>query len=259
MLSRSSTQSASAGPGRPTRPWAADLRRSVRLMADFRQEQSDPRRFYSALAADSVGQLSGYLDLAGRTVLDVGGGPGYFRDAFRAAGATYWALDADVGELSGLGGIARGTVVGDGMNLPFADDSVDLCYSSNVLEHVARPWELADEMLRVTRPGGIAFISYTVWYGPWGGHETSPWHFLGGLRARRRYTRRHGHEPKNRYGESLFAVTVRDGLAWAHRQRAGEVLDVLPRYNPRWSHLLTRVPVLRELVTWNLVIVVRKA
>ena len=82
-------------------PWTADLRRSVRLFSDFRVEQSDPARFYSALAEDSVGQLSGYRDLAGATVLDVGGGPGYFRDAFRRAGATYWALDADVGELSG--------------------------------------------------------------------------------------------------------------------------------------------------------------
>ena len=255
MLSRSTTPSAST----PSKPWTPDLRRSVRLLADFRVEQTDPQRFYSAVAADSVGQLSGYLDLAGRTVLDVGGGPGFFRDAFRAAGATYWALDADVGELSGLGSIAAGTVVGDGMNLPFADDSVDLCYSSNVLEHVPRPWDMAGEMLRVTRPGGVAFISYTVWYGPWGGHETAPWHFLGGARARRRYTARHGHEPKNKYGESLFSVTVREGVAWARRQQAGEVLDVLPRYNPRWSYWMSRVPGLRELVTWNLVIVVRKA
>lgn len=242
---------------RPRAPWRADLRRSRQLFADFRVEQTDPARFYGALARDSVGQLSGYLDLAGATMLDVGGGPGYFRDAFEAAGATYWALDADVGELSGQGTIATGTVIGDGMRLPFRDDSVDLCYSSNVLEHVPEPWRMAEEMLRVTRPGGVAFISYTSWYGPWGGHETSPWHFLGGERARRRYARRHGHEPKNKYAESLFAVTVKQGIEWSRRQRLGEVLDVIPRYNPRWSYALTRVPGLRELVTWNLVIVVR--
>ena len=32
---------------------------------------------------------------------------------------------------------------------------------------------------------------------------------------------------------------------------------MIPRYNPRWSYALTRVPGLRELLTWNLVIVVR--
>ncbi|HQR28549.1 MAG TPA: class I SAM-dependent methyltransferase, partial [Nocardioides sp.] len=184
-------------------PWSATLGRSVRLFADFRHEQDDPARFYSSLAADSTGQLAGYLDLAGATVLDVGGGPGYFRDAFRRAGSTYLALDADVGELSGLGGIAAGTVIGDGMRLPFRDGSVDLCYSSNVLEHVPDPWRMADEMVRVTRPGGIVFLSYTVWYGPWGGHETSPWHYLGGARARRRYRPRDGREPKNKCGQCL--------------------------------------------------------
>lgn len=240
------------------RPWRADLRRSVRLFGDFRVEQTDPARFYGALAEDSVAQLSRYASLDGAVLLDVGGGPGYFRDAFSRAGATYFALDADVGELAGLGQIAAGTVVGSGMCLPFADASVDVCYSSNVLEHVPDPWLMADEMLRVTRPGGVVFVSYTVWHGPWGGHETSPWHLLGGMRARRRYRRTHGHEPKNRFGESLFAVTVRDGVAWASRQDAGDVLAVVPRYNPRWSHWLTRVPVLRELVTWNLVVVLRK-
>jgi SAM-dependent methyltransferase len=236
----------------------ATLRRSVRLFREFRLEQADPARFYTALAADSAAQVGQYAELAGRTVLDVGGGPGYFRDAFAAAGATYYALDADVGELSGLGTIPAGTVIGSGMQLPFADGAVDVCYSSNVLEHVADPWRMADEMVRVTRSGGVVFVSYTVWFGPWGGHETAPWHYLGGRYARRRYLRTHGAEPKNRYGESLFRVTVADGLRWAARQGGAEVLAVLPRYNPWWSHWVLRVPVLREVVTWNLVLVLRR-
>lgn len=241
-----------------TRPFRATLRRSVHLLREFRYEQPDPARFYTALAEDSAAQLGSFVDLDGARLLDVGGGPGYFRDAFRAAGAAYFSLDSDVGELAGLGEIAPGTVIGSGMQLPFRDGSVDVCYSSNVLEHVPDPWLMADEMLRVTRPGGTVFISYTVWYGPWGGHETAPWHYLGGRRARRRYARTRGHEPKNKYGESLFRVTVRDGLAWARRQDVGDVVAVLPRYNPWWSHWLVRVPVLREVVTWNLVIVARK-
>ncbi|HEX2892735.1 MAG TPA: class I SAM-dependent methyltransferase [Marmoricola sp.] len=238
--------------------WAPTLSRSVRLFRDFRHEQDDPQRFYTALAQDSVGQLRRYLRLDGALMLDVGGGPGYFRDAFEAAGSTYVALDADVGEMSSSGDIGPRTVVGDGMRLPFASDRFDLCYSSNVLEHVTDPWRMAEEMLRVTKPGGVAFVSYTTWYGPWGGHETAPWHFLGGMRARRRYARKHGHEPKNRYGESLFPVTVGEGLAWARRQRAGLVLDAVPRYLPGWAVDVVRVPGLRELLTWNLVLVIRK-
>ncbi|WP_234412421.1 class I SAM-dependent methyltransferase [Nocardioides sediminis] len=240
------------------RRWRADLRRSLHLFNEFRYEQPDPARFYTALAQDSAAQVGEYADLDGALLLDVGGGPGYFRDAFRAAGATYVALDSDVGELAGAGEIGAGTVIGSGMQLPFADDSVDVCYSSNVLEHVPEPWRMAEEMVRVTRPGGLAFISYTTWFGPWGGHETAPWHFLGGRRARRRYAAKHGHEPKNKYGESLFAVTVADGLRWARTQQHAEVVHLLPRYNPWWTRWLLRVPVVREVVTWNLVLVLRK-
>jgi SAM-dependent methyltransferase len=238
--------------------WRADLRRSVHLFSEFRHEQSDPSRFYTALAQDSAAQVGHYADLDGALLLDVGGGPGYFRDAFRSAGATYLALDSDVGELAGAGDIGAGTVIGSGMQLPFADDSVDVCYSSNVLEHVPDPWRMAEEMVRVTCPGGLTFISYTTWFGPWGGHETSPWHFLGGRRARRRYAAKHGHEPKNKYGESLFAVTVADGLRWARTQEQADVVHLLPRYNPWWSRWLLRVPGVREVVTWNLVLVLRK-
>lgn len=230
----------------------------MRLFRAFRLEQTQPEVFYGELARDAVAHTAQYADLRGSRMLDVGGGPGYFRAAFEDAGATYFALDADVGELSGLGDIASRTVVGSGLQLPFADDTFDLCYSSNVLEHVRDPWRMADEMVRVTRPGGIVFVSYTVWYGPWGGHETAPWHYLGGMRARERYRRRHGREPKNRFGISLFPVTVKAGVAWSRRQTEATVLDVGPRYNPRFAHWLSRVPAVRELVTWNLAIVLEK-
>jgi len=241
-----------------TRPWRADLRRSLYLLNEFRYEQPDPARFYTALAQDSADHVSQYHDLAGQVLLDVGGGPGYFREAFEARGASYVALDADVGELSGAGSIDTRTVIGSGMRLPFRDDTVDVCYSSNVLEHVSDPWQMAAEMVRVARPGGLVFISYTTWWGPWGGHETAPWHYLGGRRARRRYVRQHGHEPKNRFGESLFAVSVADGLGWARQQAGADVVHLLPRYNPWWTRWLLRVPLVREVVTWNLVLVLRK-
>jgi SAM-dependent methyltransferase len=233
------------------------LARSVRLFRAFRTEQSDPASFYRTLADDSVQQLSGFADLDGATVLDVGGGPGFFADAFRGAGACYYSLDADVGEVHAHGLSQRGTVVGSGTRLPFADAAVDVCYSSNVLEHVPTPWVMADEMTRVTRPGGIVFLSFTVWLGPWGGHETSPWHWLGGERAAVRYQERHGRPPKNRYGRTLFAVSVADALAWARACPSGDLVAAFPRYAPDWARGMVRVPGLRELATWNLALVLR--
>lgn len=207
------------------------------------------------LARDSVAQIASFEPLHGRTVLDVGGGPGYFADAFGRAGARYVALESDLGELAGQGVPA---VLGDGRQLPFADNSLDVVYSSNVLEHIDPPWAMADEMVRVTRPGGLVFLSYTLWWGPWGGHETSPWHYLGGHGAARRYERRRGHPPKNVFGASLFAVTASAGLRWAREQVGTEIVALIPRYLPRWSWWVLRVPVLREVVTWNLAIVLRK-
>jgi SAM-dependent methyltransferase len=239
------------------------LGRSRALFRAFGVEQTDPAHFYGMVAADSAAHVGYYAPLAGKLLLDVGGGPGYFADAFRKAGATYLALDADAGELSLHGrSPERGTtVLGSGLQLPFRTGSVDICFSSNVLEHVPQPWTMADEMVRVTRPGGIVFLSYTIWLSPHGGHETSPWHYLGGRRALARYQRTHGKPPKNVFGESMYAVSVREALRWARRRQAdgtARVIEAFPRYHPRWAYWVVRVPAVREIVTWNLVLVLRK-
>ncbi|TDV41763.1 class I SAM-dependent methyltransferase [Actinophytocola oryzae] len=232
--------------------------RSVQLFRAFLKEQTDPDHFYGVLAADSVRQISEYVPLNGATILDVGGGPGYFADAFRAAGARYVGIDPDVGELSARGDLPAGMIRASGTELPIRTGSVDICYSSNVLEHVADPVRMLDEMVRVTRPGGTVFASFTPWFSPWGGHETAPWHFLGGRYARQRYIREKGHEPKNKFGESLFVLTIGKALRWARGTSDAVLVRALPRYHPWWATWIVRVPVLRELASWNLVLVLRK-
>jgi SAM-dependent methyltransferase len=245
----------------------ATLGRALRLLGQFRYEQRDPARFYSALAADTAAMVT---DLwrnvndtapAGLTILDVGGGPGYFAAAFADAGLRYIGVEPDPREIHQMHAGPAATdghtsyVRASGMALPFADASVDICLSSNVAEHVPKPWLLGREMLRVTKPGGLAVLSYTVWLGPFGGHEMGLSHYLGGTRAAERYTRKHGHRPKNDYGSSLFAVSVSDGLDWA--ASSGALVAAFPRYHPRWAWWMTGVPVLRELTVSNLVLVLR--
>ncbi len=237
----------------------ATVGRAVRLFKDFQVEQTDPDRFYSAMAADSVAQMLCLMDLDQAHVLDVGGGPGYWADAFHSAGARYTPLDADAGELALHGRVPMpGTVIGDGQRLPFRADAFDLVYSSNVAEHVPDPWAMGDEMVRVCRTGGLIFYSYTLWYGPWGGHETAPWHFVNGEYAARRYTRVNQKPPKNRYGTSLFPVTMAQGMKWARTRSDADVVDIIPRYLPSSLFWLRAVPVVREVVTWNVALILRK-
>jgi len=242
-------------------PHAATLRRSVDLFRAFLVEQSDPDRFYGAIAADSVAQLRQYVSLDGKLVLDVGGGPGYFASAFAGAGAGYVRLEPDAGDLAGTstgGDDGVGALRASGMELPIRTASVDVCYSSNVLEHVPDPPRMLDEMVRVTRPGGIIFASFTPWWSPWGGHETAPWHYLGGEYAVRRYQRRTGRPPKNRVGHSLFPYSVASALSWARDARDATKVDALARYHPWWAQWIIRVPVAREVLSWNLALVLRR-
>jgi len=224
----------------------------------MRREQTDPVGTYSFLADDLTTMVGGYLPLRGARVVDVGGGPGYTAEALRRAGADAFTVDPFIDELSLHGRTPVDAVVADGLHLPVPDRSLDLVCTVNALEHVPTPWEFLDELVRVVRPGGIVFVGVTNWLSPWGGHETSPWHYLGGERAARRYRARNGTEAKNRYGRSLFPVSVGDILAWARHNASVRVIDAFPRYYPRWCRSLVRVPVIREVATWNLALVLER-
>lgn len=219
-------------------------------------EQTEPEVFYGALARDTIGILGQHTALDNATLLDVGCGPEQFAREFAARGVRYVGLDVDAHTVQAHP--LASAVVGVGERLPFADASFDVVMSSNVMEHVRQPGLVADEMLRVAKPGGVVLISYTAWLSPWGGHETSPWHYLGGTRAAQRYEQRTGQPPKNRFGSTMFAAYVGPGVRWSRRQRQAEVLECVPRYHPSWASWVVAVPGLRELASWNLLLVLRK-
>jgi SAM-dependent methyltransferase len=229
--------------------------RQPNLLRLFLAERRDPGPFYERLADDAAADLTGRLD--GRTVLDLGCGPGHYTRALLAAGARVVPLDAFLDELFLPGGPPPGALVGDARRLPLADASIDGVLCSNMLEHTSEPLAVIDELERVVRPGGWMWLSWTNWYSPWGGHEVSPWHYLGGRRAARIYERRTGHPPKNDPGRSLFPLHVGRTVAELRRREDVRVRDVRPRYFPsqRW---VVRVPGVREVITWNCLIVLER-
>lgn len=232
--------------------------RSFRLFRLFLSEQADPDGFYAALADDAASQIAEYTAVRGQTVLDIGGGAGYFTEEFRSRGANCYLLELSVGEMMSRGQTPPGAVVADGYWLPVLDGGADICLSSNVLEHVRDPNGLIEEMVRATRPGGLIYLSFTNWYSPWGGHEMSPWHYLGAGLADRRYRRKHGKPPKHEVGSSLFRLHVGTVLRMARARSDVEVVSARPRYYPAWCRALLKVPWLREIATWNLLLILRR-
>lgn len=280
-----------SGAPSPVDTHSGGLRRSMDLFRAFRVEQTDPDHFYRIQAADAVAQLRRYAPVDGQVVIDVGGGGGYFTEAFASARARGVLVEPSAAAPDALGPeraahdsahpdptgaeaarrerhrrairpgrLAPGrTVAGDGNRLPLPDAVADVVFSSNVLEHVPDPGRFLDEMVRVTRPHGTIYLSFTAWFSPWGGHETAPWHYLGGQRAARHYERRHGRPPGNHFGTSLFACHVGASLRMARAHPGVEIVDALPRYYPDWMRWLVAVPVVREVATWNLLLVLRRS
>jgi SAM-dependent methyltransferase len=234
------------------------LARARQLWTLWRNEVEEPEPFYSLLARDAVADLDErYGPLAGQTIADLGCGPGWYTRAFRAAGAEVLPVDNSEEELHLPGGPPEGAIIADAGALPFDDASIDGAFASNLLEHTPNTPQVIAEIERILRPGGWGYISWTNWYSPWGGHDMSPYHFLGPRLGPRLYVRRHGRPRKNPYGNGLWAVHIGPTLRLVRARPRLRIERVEPRYWPQLS-VITRVPGLREVATWNCVIRVRK-
>jgi SAM-dependent methyltransferase len=106
-------------------------------------------------------------------VVDLGCGRGDSVDVFRAADpAVDWTgVDlADSEEFARRVRTDAEFVLFDGVNLPFADQSVDVVFCKQVLEHVERPRELVADVHRVLRSGGV-FAGSTSQLEPYHGYS----------------------------------------------------------------------------------------
>ena len=114
----------------------------------------------------------------GLDVLDLGSGPGTITVdlAERVAPGTVVGVDASaeivasaskLGEERALANVSFRT--GNAYALDLPDDSVDIAHAHQVLQHVADPVAVLQEMKRVVKPGGIVAardVDYggTIWY-----------------------------------------------------------------------------------------------
>ena len=229
------------------------------LVRLWRNERRDPRAFYGELAARAADDLeASFGPLHGQCILDIGCGPGWYTRALRARGAQVIPMDYSEEELRLYGEPPEGARVGDAMNLPLDDASLDGVFASNMLEHTPDPHRVITEMERVLRPGGWAYLSWTNWFSPWGGHDMTPYHLLGPDLGLRLYRRRHkGAAPKNLVGSTLWPVHIGPTLRFIRSRPELEIIAAQPRYYPKLRFIVD-IPGLRELLTWNCVVRMRK-
>lgn len=131
--------------------------------------------------------------------------------------------------------------------------SYDLVICSNVLEHVSNAEKFIGSIDRLLVPGGKFYLSWTNWLSPWGGHEYSPFHYLGRRRGHLIYDRLVKRRRKHTPGFNLFPTCIGHVLRTVSANTDLSVLHVVPRYYPELA-FITRIPVVREFLTFNCVI-----
>jgi SAM-dependent methyltransferase len=221
----------------------------------FWSERDQPDPFYGGLARLAVAAFP--FELQDRVVLDLGSGPGYYSERLVAAGAAVVAVDLRAANATRAAERGARAVVADAAVLPLPAESVDGVFCSNLLEHVPDATRILDEIQRVLRPGGWAWVSWTNWYSPWGGHEISPLHLLGPRLGARVWTRLFGPPRRNPPFAGLWPTYIGRCLHDVEARPTLELADAYPRYYPQQRWLL-RVPGLREVATWNCVLCLRK-
>jgi SAM-dependent methyltransferase len=127
---------------------ALDRRGAERARALLRLELA-PGRTLEVGAGD--GMVSYHLVKAGfrATALDLS--PKLFDDRAKAAGVEF--------------------LEGDAAAIPADDDQFEMAFSYNSFEHFADPTRVLDEMIRITRPGGLVHLHFgPLYFSPYGLH-----------------------------------------------------------------------------------------
>ncbi|QBQ53265.1 class I SAM-dependent methyltransferase [Nitrosococcus wardiae] len=95
----------------------------------------------------------GYMPKGAR-ILEIGAGAGW--QAKMLAEHGYWVKAIDVQSSRYLPYTVFPVQFYDGYTIPFANDTFDIVFSSNVLEHIPHLVDFQDEIKRVLKPGGLA-------------------------------------------------------------------------------------------------------
>ena len=139
----------------------------------------------------------------------------------------------------------------------------DLVVLSNVLEHLPDPDKILRNIPQLLNPNGVFYLCWTNWLSPYGGHEYTPYHYLGSKMASWLFRVLpaklliDGKNAPHTLGKNLFPTYIGKTLKLLRSMDGIEVVDYVPRYYPeyRW---IAHAPLLREFLTWNFAVMIRR-
>jgi SAM-dependent methyltransferase len=134
----------------------------------------------------------------------------------------------------------------------------DVVICSNVLEHLSNPQRLIGAIPSLLNPNGVCYLSWTNWLSPWGGHEFSPFHYLGSKRGHLVFDRLSNRKRIHTPFVNLFPISINRGLQLIQHQPKLRIAAAAARYYPEFSFIL-RIPVLREFLTWNCALLITQS
>lgn len=138
------------------------------------------------------------------TVLDVGAGAGIVESMnFRDKVARICGVDLD--ERVANNPMLHEGRVADAANIPYPDESFDLVFADNVMEHLERPTEVFTELARVLKPGGKLLFKTPnrTHYMPMIARMTPHW-------FHQYYNRKRGRDPEDTFPTCYQANARRD-------------------------------------------------
>jgi SAM-dependent methyltransferase len=228
-----------------------------KLILQYLKGRDDPN-FYRYQAEDAIMWLErwGVVFNSGTTVLDLGCGHGIFGSALVKRGCQVTFADEFNGLMPELSGSPFRLINIDTDDLA-ALGTYDVVICSNVYEHLSRPDSLLENAAKILKPGGKLFLSWTNWLSIWGGHEFSPFHYLGSRRGHLIYDKIAKRQRKHTPYQNLFPTYIGETIKKIRKIPGLRVTKIAPRYYPEFS-LLMGLPLLREFLAWNCVLLIAK-
>jgi ubiquinone/menaquinone biosynthesis C-methylase UbiE len=194
-----------------------------------------------------VREITALGDLRGKRVLEVGAGTGRDAVALARAGAVVVTLDYVAGSLdltrqaADRAGVSAGPICGDGLRMPFADQTFDVVFHQGLLEHFRAPLDLLGENVRVLKPGGhlVVDVPQTFHYYTLGkqvlikaGRWFAGWETQFTVAQLEGLLRRAGTEVVHSYGDWMLPGLWYRALRKVVLRRTGRRLPKYPR--PLW-------------------------